>query len=112
MIRSCMGAVRDIKRRSRRMLVQIVGALFVCYFLVHSFHGDRGIIAWMHLQKQVTVAETTLSETREVRESLEKQIRLLKINPDTGKLDMDMLDERSRLMTGLVRPNEYIILQK
>ena len=94
------------------MLVQIVGAMFVCYFLVHSFHGDRGIIAWMHLQKQVAVAEKTLSETRAVRQNLDKQIKLLKINPDTGNLDMDMLDERSRLMTGLIRPKEFIILQK
>ena len=107
-----MGVLREIKRRSRRMLVQIVGAMFVCYFLVHSFHGDRGIIAWMHLQKQVTVAEKTLSETRAVRQNLDKQIKLLKNNPDTGNLDMDMLDERSRLMTGLIRPKEFIILQK
>ncbi len=107
-----MGVLREIKRRSRRMLVQIVGAMFVCYFLVHSFHGDRGIIAWMHLQKQVAVAEKTLSETRAVRQNLDKQIKLLKINPDTGNLDMDMLDERSRLMTGLIRPKEFIILQK
>ncbi len=107
-----MNAVREIKRRSRSMLVQIAGALFVCYFLVHSFHGDRGIIAWMHLQKQVAVAEKTLSETRLVREDLEKKIKLLKINPDTGNLDMDMLDERSRLMTGLIKPDEFVILQK
>ena len=107
-----MGVLREIKRRSRRMLVLIVGAMFVCYFLVHSFHGDRGIIAWMQLQKQVAVAEKTLSETRAVRQNLDKQIKLLKINPDTGNLDMDMLDERSRLMTGLIRPKEFIILQK
>jgi len=31
------------------MIVPIVGALFVCYFLVHSFQGDRGVLAWMHL---------------------------------------------------------------
>jgi len=66
----------------------------------------------MHLQKQVAVAEKTLSETRLVREDLEKKIKLLKINPDTGNLDMDMLDERSRLMTGLIKPDEFVILQK
>lgn len=100
-----MGVVREIKRRSRRMTVQIVGALFVCYFLVHAFHGDRGIIAWMHLQKQVSVAENTLAETRVTRERFQRHINLLR----SEQLDADMLDERTRVMTGLVRPDELII---
>ncbi|MGB0630407.1 MAG: FtsB family cell division protein [Alphaproteobacteria bacterium] len=101
-----MGAVLEIKRRSRRMIVPIVGALFVCYFLVHAFHGDRGIIAWMHLQKQVSSAEQTLAATRNVREDYERRISLLK----SEHLDADMLDERARIMAGLVRPDEIIII--
>ncbi|CAN0597845.1 unnamed protein product, partial [Laminaria digitata] len=83
-----MGAAHEIKRRSRRMIVPIVGALFVCYFLVHAFHGDRGVLAWMHLQKQVSVAERTLSETRSVRMSYDQRISLLR----SEHLDADMLD--------------------
>ena len=101
-----MGAVLEIKRRSRRMIVPIVGALFVCYFLVHAFHGDRGILAWMHLQKQVSSAEQTLAATRNVREGYERRISLLR----SEHLDADMLDERARIMAGLVRPDEIIIV--
>jgi cell division protein FtsB len=101
-----MGAVLEIKRRSRRMIVPIVGALFVCYFLVHAFHGDRGVIAWMHLQKQVSAAEKTLAATRHVREDYERRISLLK----SEHLDADMLDERARIMAGLVRPDEIILV--
>lgn len=101
-----MGAVLEIKRRSRRMIVPIVGALFVCYFLVHAFHGDRGILAWMHLQKQVTAAEETLAATRSVRDDYERRISLLR----SEHLDADMLDERARIMAGLVRPDEIIIV--
>jgi len=101
-----MGAVLEIKRRSRRMIVPIVGALFVCYFLVHAFHGDRGGIAWMHLQKQVSAAEQTLAATRRVREDYERRISLLK----SEHLDADMLDERARIMAGLVRPDEIILV--
>lgn len=88
------------------MIVPIFGALFVCYFLVHAFHGDRGLIAWMHLQKEVAVAEQTLSETQHIKTGMEKRIALLR----TGQLDADMLDERSRLMSGLVRPDEIILI--
>ena len=101
-----MGAVLEIKRRSRRMIVPIVGALFVCYFLVHAFHGDRGILAWMHLQKQVSSAEQTLAATRNVREDYGRRISLLR----SEHLDADMLDERARIMAGLVRPDEIIIV--
>jgi len=101
-----MGAAHEIKRRSRRMIVPIIGAMFVAYFLVHAFHGDRGIIAWMHLQKQVSAAEQTLAETRLVRVNYERRISLLR----TEQLDRDMLDERARIMTGLVRPDEYIVV--
>ena len=101
-----MGAVLEIKRRSRRMIVPIVGALFVCYFLVHAFHGDRGVIAWMHLQKQVAAAEQTIAATRHVREDYERRISLLK----SEHLDADMLDERARIMAGLVRPDEIILV--
>ena len=101
-----MGAAHEIKRRSRRMIVPIVGALFVCYFLVHAFHGDRGVLAWMHLQKQVAVAEQTLSETKSVRTEYERRTSLLR----SAHLDPDMLDERARIMAGLVRPDEFIII--
>lgn len=88
------------------MIVPIVGALFVCYFLVHAFHGDRGILAWMHLQKQVTVAEQTLSETSSVRMDYDRRISLLR----SEHLDADMLDERARIMAGLVRSDEFIVI--
>jgi len=88
------------------MIVPIVGALFVCYFLVHSFQGARGVLAWMHLQKQVTVAEQTLQETRTVRTDQERRISLLR----SEQLDADMLDERARIMAGLVRPDELIVI--
>lgn len=88
------------------MIVPIVGALFVCYFLVHAFHGDRGILAWMHLQKQVTVAEQTLEQTKAVRTQYDSRIALLR----SEQLDADMLDERARIMTGLVRPDEFIVI--
>ncbi|MEX2454871.1 MAG: septum formation initiator family protein [Rhodospirillaceae bacterium] len=102
-----MGAAHEIKRRSRRMIVPILGTLFVCYFIAHTFQGDRGIIAWMHLQNEVGEAEGTLAETRAVRDLMEKRIGLLR----SAHLDPDMLDERTRIMTGLVRPGEIVLIE-
>ena len=60
----------------------------------------------MHLQKQVTVAEQTLQQTRTVRTDQERRISLLR----SEQLDADMLDERARIMAGLVRPDELIVI--
>ena len=89
------------------MIVPILGALFVCYFVVHAVYGDRGIIAWKHLQNEVVSAERTLADIRAVRTGMERRIALLR----SAHLDPDMLDERARLMTGLVRPDEIILIE-
>ena len=89
------------------MIVPIVGTMFVAYFVVHAFYGDRGIIAWEHFKKQVSSAEQTLAETRALRVGYERSISLLR----TERVDFDMLDERARIMAGLVRPDEYIIVE-
>jgi len=52
------------------------------------------------------VAEQTLRETRGVRIDFERRISLLR----SEHLDADMLDERARIMAGLVRPDELIII--
>jgi len=96
-----MDAIHQIKGRARKMLVPIMGALFFTYFVVHSFYGDRGIIAWLHLQKQVSLAEQTLLALHDSLDDYDRRINLLRAN----QLDGDMLDERSRVMAGLVHAN-------
>ena len=56
--------------------------------------------------KQVSSAEQTRAATRNVREGYERRISLLR----SEHLDADMLDERARIMAGLVRPDEIIIV--
>lgn len=101
-----MGAALEIKRRSRRMMVPTFGALFLLYFLAHAFYGDRGLFAWAHLQKEITTAQDTLADIRATKTQMEKRIALLR----SGHLDPDMLDERTRIMTGLVRPDEVVLV--
>ena len=88
------------------MVIPIVAALFICYFLAHSFQGNRSVLAWMHLHKQVTLAEQTLAETRSMQDVYERRIALLR----SEQLDADMLDERARIMAGLVHPDDFIVL--
>lgn len=97
----------EIRRRARRMIAPIVGTLLLCYFGVHAFHGDRGIIAWMQIQKEAAKAEKELEKTKAVRAEMERRISLLR----SAGIDSDMLDERTRIMTGLMHPQEYLLTE-
>ena len=88
------------------MIYPIVAALVVYYFVSHAFQGNRSVLVWMHLHKQVTLAEQTLAETRSMRNGYKRRIALLR----SEQLDADMLDERARIMAGLVHPDDFIVL--
>lgn len=100
-----MSLVREIRRRARDVIGPTLGALLVGYFMFHSVQGDRGIMAWLRLKLQVAQAEATYIGTHQVRTEFEKRVDRLR----SDQLDPDLLDERARIMTGLVRSDEYVI---
>ena len=87
------------------MAVPILGTLFVCYFVWHAFNGDSGILAWLQIQRNIEAAKDVLSGTSARRADMEKRVDLLK----SSGIDPDMLDERARIMTGLVHPRDHIL---
>ncbi len=101
-----MSLIREIRRRGRHVLSPTLAALLFGYFVLHAFQGDRGILAWMRLRQEVAQAETMLASTAVERARLEARTRILK----TDNLDPDLLEERARIMAGLGRANEFVIL--
>jgi cell division protein FtsB len=101
-----MSFLRDTGKCFRTIAVLFMGLAMGFYFLFHIFHGDRGLLAWLKLQKQVAKAVTTAAETNDQKAYLENRVRLL--NP--GSLDPDMLEERARLMLNFGLNNEVVIL--
>ncbi len=76
------------------------------YFAYHLMHGDRGYFAWKGLQQKLTVAETQYDAKLAERQALENRVKLLR--PDS--LDLDMLDERARVVLGFVKPDERVVV--
>jgi len=77
------------------------------YFAYHLVHGDRGYFAWKGLQQKMAAAETKYEDKLAERQALENRVKLLR--PDS--LDLDMLDERSRVVLGFVKPDEKVIVK-
>jgi len=100
-----MSIALEIRRRGRHVAGSILGALLFAYFLLHAIQGDRGLLAWVQLRQQVTVAEAGLAVSEATRKAWEDRIGLI----GKGQIDPDMLDERARIVTGFARSDEIVI---
>jgi cell division protein FtsB len=95
----------DEQPRIKSALGPILAFCITIYFCYHIFQGDRGVISWIRLQKKIKIDEDTLQNLTQQKEVLERQVYLLR--PDS--LDVDMLEERARILLNYARPNEIII---
>ena len=77
------------------------------YFAYHLVHGDRGYFALKGLEKKLATAEAKYDESVAERQALENRVKLLR----PGSLDLDMLDERARVVLGFAKSDERVIIK-
>ena len=103
-----MKVLSEIRLRSSYILGPILCIGLIFYIAYHAVQGDRGLIAYWQLTKQVERAVIVNEELKERRSKLQNQVSLL--SPQS--LDRDMLDERARFLLGYSKPNEFIFYFK
>lgn len=96
---------REFRRRSRQVLCQLLGACIAGYFVYHAVQGDRGVIAWIQVNQRLAQAQADLDRTNEERGALEQRVALL----SNSSLDLDMLEERARVMLNFSHPDDLVI---
>jgi cell division protein FtsB len=96
---------RDIKRRLAQVIWPMLGACVAGYFVYHAVEGDRGILAWMTVNQQIKTAQAELDATDNQRQAMEQSVALL----SNSSLDLDMLEERSRVMLNFAQPDDLVI---
>lgn len=101
-----MTLLAEIRRRSKSLIGPFLGACAVVYFAYHTVQGDRGLLAWWQLRHEIAEAEETLARVKVQRVAMERRAALLR--PDG--LDADMVEERARVMLGVGRDDEVLIL--
>lgn len=101
-----MALVREIRRRARQVVPQVVLAATLGYFAYHTIQGERGVLAWLRLEKELRVAEANAAVLAAERARLEHRVSLLR--PDS--LDPDLLEERARLLLNYAREGDIMIL--
>lgn len=96
---------RVIKKAGKAAIGPFLALALIVYFGLNLVQGDRGLLAWMRLDREVRVAGLRLADSNAERQRLEHRASLMKAD----HLDPDMLDERARAALNLIGPNEQVI---
>lgn len=89
----------------RNIVFPVAIVLLLAYFTYHIFQGQRGILAWIRLDKKLKDQELILNELTQEKEKLEREAYLLR--PDS--LDIDLLEEKSRQLLNFSHSDELVI---
>ena len=97
------------RKRLRSILTALglyLGAmLFIGYFGVNAYTGNRGLKAKQSLDAQIAELSGDLAALKQERASWERRLMLLR----SASLDPDMLDERARYLLGYVHPHDVVM---
>jgi cell division protein FtsB len=97
-------------RRRRTILTALalytLAALFIGYFAVNAFTGNRGLRAAQDIEQQKAEMKSELARLKTERRMWEHRVSLLR----SDRIDPDMLDERVRAMLDYVEPNDIVML--
>lgn len=82
--------------------------LLIAYFAFHTVYGERGLLTYSRVIKELSDKQQQLEQLRLERLELEHKVNLLR----SESLDLDLLDERAREMLGLANPEEEVTFRE
>ncbi len=91
---------------TKKNLLILVLIIITAYLLFYSFAGDRGLLKYISLQKQISEANGKSEVLQQQKTQLEQKVKLL----SDKSLDLDMLEEQARKNYKLVDEDEFVIL--
>ena len=98
--------LRDIQRRLARLLPHLFLAAVLGYFAYHIVHGERGMLRSNLLTRTLDEREVRLAALSEQHDVLAARVGGLR----RGSLDLDLLEERARLVLGYGAEGDAMIL--
>lgn len=103
-----MGFKLDINRKFRQYWLVLISGFIVIYFGFHSFCGERNIYRYFALKKEIAQAQQVAADYAKKKELLQRKVLHLS---DTS-LDIDLLDERARVVLNMAADDEFVIIDK
>ena len=93
--------------RLRRLMPSFVLLLAIAGLTMQALQGERGWRGWNDLQQEKVALQKELAVLKSDNAELQKRVKLL----GNDNLDLDFLDERARLVLGLVGRDETIVFK-
>ena len=88
----------------KRVATPLLAVLVLFYLGFHAVSGERGVVALIKENRRLAQLKIELANVTAEREALDAKVKGLSSN----SLDLDLLDERVRLVLGMVGKNEVV----
>lgn len=98
----------DFFRKFKQNWIFLLSGFIVFYFGFHTFCGERNIYRYFSLKNEIAREQLRSAEFKRQKNDLQKKVDLLSDN----SLDIDMLDERARVVLNMVSDEEFVILDE
>lgn len=98
----------DLPVKFKNLMWQIAIVFVGLYFGFYTINGDRGLLHYMHLSREIDYAKQIAAKYHNERIKLENKVHLL----SSESLDLDLLDEQAKSVLNLVRDDEFIIVDE
>jgi len=102
-----MVVLRELRRRARLIAGPVFGMALTGYFAYHLIEGDRGLLAWLQLTRQIHASDRQLAVLEKQHKALGRKVS--ELTPD--HLDPDLLDQQVRSVLDFAAPNDVVIMR-
>ena len=103
-----MGIWFNLQSRLKNSWLLLFVVFLFFYFSYFTISGDRGLLRYMYLNKEITQAQKISDQFSAQKNKLEEKVKLL----SSSSLDVDLLEERARIVLNYVGEDEFIILEE
>ena len=102
-------SVRERRNFREKLLRQVTGPLLlsasIFYLSFHALSGERGLYALLKEERKLELIQGNLDDITAQRKDMEHKVRLM----SAGSLDLDLLDEQSRIMLDNAAEDEVVL---
>lgn len=98
----------ELRRFFYRFWPIIVGASIFLYFAYHGFSGERGVLKYWTIQKELDEKEFELLQLQTARKYLEEKVN--RLHPKS--IDLDFLEEQAMHILNFFHENHVIVIKK
>ena len=101
-----MGLFLELQTKFKNSLWLIAVFFIFIYFSFYTINGERGLLRYMYLSKEIKYAQSVADQYSTEKKQLEQKVRLL----SSHSLDLDLLEERTRMVLNFAADDEFVIL--